>query len=112
MAPGLVGKEKAARVKLPTDVGWHTIVPTNSKEKTGYATQKPEGIVKRMVLASARRGDACLDFVAGSGTLGAVAGKTGRSYVLVDSSEEAIRIATARLDAIHSAGSQSTASLF
>lgn len=97
MAPGLVTAEKAARGKLPTDVWWHTIVPTNGAEKTGYPTQKPEGIVRRMVLASTREGDACLDFFAGSGTLGAVCAKLGRSYTLIDSSDEAIRVITDRL---------------
>ncbi len=77
MAPGLVTPEKAARGKLPTDVWWHTIVPTNGAEKTGYPTQKPEGIVRRMVHASTRPGDWCLDFFAGSGTLGAVAAAAG-----------------------------------
>jgi site-specific DNA-methyltransferase (adenine-specific) len=100
MAPGLVTPEKAARGKLPTDVWWHTIVPTSGREKTGYPTQKPEGIVRRMVLASTRPGDWCLDPFCGSGTLGAVAAKSGRRYVLVDESEEAIRVATARLAAI------------
>ena len=97
MAPGLVSAEKAARGKLPTDVWWHTIVPTNGKEKTGYPTQKPEGIVARMVLASSRPGDWCLDFFAGSGTLGAVAAKLRRRYVLIDSSPEAIRVCRERL---------------
>jgi site-specific DNA-methyltransferase (adenine-specific) len=97
MAPGLVTPEKAARGKLPTDVWWHTIVATNGREKTGYPTQKPEGIVRRMVLASTEPGDWCLDFFAGSGTLGAVAAKTGRSYVLVDSNPEACRIMRERL---------------
>ena len=86
MAPGLVTPEKAARGKLPTDVWWHTIVPTAGREKTGYPTQKPEGIVRRMVLASTRPGDWCLDPFAGSGTLGAVARSTGRRYVLMDES--------------------------
>jgi site-specific DNA-methyltransferase (adenine-specific) len=97
MAPGLVTAEKAARGKLPTDVWWHTIVPTNGKEKTGYATQKPEGVVRRMVLASTRPGDWCLDFFAGSGTLGAVAAELGRRYVLIDSSNEAVEVMTKRL---------------
>jgi site-specific DNA-methyltransferase (adenine-specific) len=97
MAPGLVTAEKAARGKLPTDVWWHTIVPTNGAEKTGYATQKPEGIIRRMVLASTRPGDWCLDFFAGSGTLGAVAAQTGRRWVLVDSSEEACAVMRRRL---------------
>ena len=103
MAPGLVTPEKAAKGKLPTDVWWHTIVPTNGPEKTGYATQKPEGIVRRMVLASTRPGDWCLDFFAGSGTLGAVAAKTKRRYVLIDSNEEAVRVARARLGAVEPA---------
>jgi DNA modification methylase len=97
MAPGLVTAEKAARGKLPTDVWWHTIVPTNGREKTGYATQKPEGIIRRMVAASSRPGDWCLDFFAGSGTLGAVACSLGRRYVLIDSSSEAVEVMTKRL---------------
>src|SRR5688572_32906976 len=97
MAPGLVTAEKAARGKLPTDVWWHTIVSPTGKEKTGYPTQKPEGIVRRMVLASTRPGDWCLDFFAGSGTLGAVAVKLGRRYVLIDSSSEAVAVARKRL---------------
>jgi site-specific DNA-methyltransferase (adenine-specific) len=97
MAPGLVTAEKAARGKLPTDVWWHTIVSPTGNEKTGYPTQKPERIVRRMVLASTRAGDWCLDFFAGSGTLGAVAAKLGRRYVLIDSSVEAVAVAKARL---------------
>jgi len=100
MAPGLVSAEKAARGKLPTDVWWHTIVPTNGAEKTGYPTQKPEGIVRRMVAASSRPGDWCLDFFAGSGTLGAVAAALDRRYVLIDSNPEAVRVMSARLDAV------------
>jgi len=99
MAPGLVTPEKAARGKLPTDVWWHTIVPTNGHEKTGYPTQKPEGIIRRMVQASTRPGDWCLDFFAGSGTLGAVAGKLDRRYVLIDSNPQAVEIMRARLGA-------------
>jgi site-specific DNA-methyltransferase (adenine-specific) len=97
MAPGLVSDEKAARGKLPTDVWWHTIVPTNGHEKTGYPSQKPEGIIRRMVQASTRPGDWCLDFFAGSGTLGAVAAKLERRYVLIDSNPEAVEVMRARL---------------
>lgn len=100
MAPGLVTPEKVALGKLPTDVWWHTIVPTNGREKTGYPTQKPEGIVRRMVVASSRPGDMCLDFFAGSGTLGAVAAKNGRGYVLIDANPEAIEVATRRMAGI------------
>jgi site-specific DNA-methyltransferase (adenine-specific) len=97
MAPGLVTPDKAGKGKLPTDVWWHTIVPTNGHEKTGYPTQKPEGIVKRMVRASSRPGDWCLDFFAGSGTVGAVAAKLERRYVLIDSNPEAVRVSQQRL---------------
>jgi len=100
MAPGLVTAEKAARGKLPTDVWWHTIVSPTGSEKTGYPTQKPEGIVRRMVQASTRPGDWCLDPFAGSGTLGAVAKKLGRRFVCVDESPEAVAAATRRLAGI------------
>ena len=97
MAPGLVTPEKVAKGKLPTDVWWHTIVATSGSEKTGYPTQKPEGIVRRMVQASTRPGDWCLDFFCGSGTLGAVAQRLDRRYVLIDSNPEAVAIAQRRL---------------
>ena len=97
MAPGLVTAEKAARGKLPTDVWWHTIVSPTGKEKTGYPTQKPEGVVRRIVQASSRPGDWCLDCFAGSGTLGAVAGALGRRYVLIDSNPDAVEVAKKRL---------------
>jgi site-specific DNA-methyltransferase (adenine-specific) len=97
MAPGLVTPEKRARGKRPSDTWWHTIVPTNGTERTGYPTQKPEGIVRRMVAASSRPGGWCLDFFAGSGTLGAVARGLGRRFVLVDQSPEAIAVAARRL---------------
>jgi site-specific DNA-methyltransferase (adenine-specific) len=97
MAPGLVTPEKAARGKLPTDVWWHTIVPTAGAEKTGYPTQKPMGILRRMVSASTRPGDWCLDFFAGSGTLGAVAAQLERRFVLIDSNPAAVEVMEARL---------------
>ena len=97
MAPGLVTPEKAERGKLPTDVWWHTIVPTTGREKTGYPTQKPEGILRRIVQASSRRGDRVLDFFAGSGTTGAVASALGRHAVLVDANPEAVAVMTARM---------------
>jgi site-specific DNA-methyltransferase (adenine-specific) len=97
MAPGLVTAEKAARGKLPTDVWWHTIVSPTGKEKTGYPTQKPEGVIRRMICASTRPGDWVLDFFAGSGTLGAVAQQLGRHFVLIDSHEAAFEIMAKRL---------------
>jgi site-specific DNA-methyltransferase (adenine-specific) len=92
MAPGLVGPEKAARGKLPTDTWWHTIVPTNGKEKTGYPTQKPLGILRRIVQASSRSGDLVLDFFAGSGTTGAACLELGRRFILVDDNPQAIEV--------------------
>ncbi|HHV05360.1 MAG TPA: site-specific DNA-methyltransferase [Anaerolineaceae bacterium] len=89
MAPGLVGKEKAEKGKLPTDVWWHTIVGTNSKEKTGYPTQKPSGVIERIVRASSNPGDLVMDFFAGSGTVGAVCEKLERNYILIDQNPEA-----------------------
>ncbi len=97
MAPGLVGPEKAARGKTPTDTWWHTIVSPTGKEKTGYPTQKPLGIVSRIVRVHSRPGDRLLDFFAGSGTLGEAAAREGRACVLVDSSPEAIRVMKRRL---------------
>jgi len=97
MAPGLVTAEKAARGKLPTDVWWHTIVSPTGREKTGYPTQKPLGVLRRIVQASSRPGDWCLDPFAGSGTLGAAAAALGRRYVLVDSSDDAIAVMQRRL---------------
>jgi site-specific DNA-methyltransferase (adenine-specific) len=99
MAPGLVTPEKRALGKLPTDVWWHTIVSPTGKEKTGYATQKPEGVLRRIVQASSAEGDWVLDFFAGSGTTGAVAAKLGRRFVLVDESADAVDVMRARLPA-------------
>ena len=96
MAPGLVEPEKAARGKLPTDTWWHTIVPTNGKERTGYPTQKPLGIVRRIVQASSKPGDLVLDFFAGSGTLGEAAYELGRRFVLIDDNEEAVAVMARR----------------
>jgi len=105
MAPGLVTAEKAARGKLPTDVWWHTIVSPTGKEKTGYPTQKPEGILRRIVQASSKPGDWCLDCFSGSGTLGAVASALGRRFVLIDSNPEAVAVARRRLAAVSTSGS-------
>ena len=100
MAPGLVTPEKAELGKLPTDVWWHTIVSPTGREKTGYPTQKPEGILRRIVQASTREGDWVLDFFAGSGTTGAVAATLGRRFVLVDENPEAIEVMRARFAGI------------
>ena len=100
MAPGLVGPEKAARGKLPTDTWWHTIVPTNGKERTGYPTQKPLGILKRIVLASSNPGDMVLDFFAGSGTMGEACLALGRRFVLMDNNPEALAVMARRFDGI------------
>jgi site-specific DNA-methyltransferase (adenine-specific) len=97
MAPDLVGPVKAARGKTPTDVWWHTIVPTNGREKTGYATQKPLGIIERIVKVHSNRGETCLDFFAGSGTLGEAAAKHERQFILIDNNLQAIEVMEKRL---------------
>lgn len=97
MAPGLVTPEKVALGKLPTDVWWHTIVSPTGREKTGYATQKPAGVLRRIIQASSAPGDWVLDFFAGSGTTGAVAAEFGRRFVLVDESPDAVAIMRERL---------------
>jgi len=97
MAPGLVGEEKAARGKTPTDVWWHTIVPTKSAERTGYPTQKPLGILTRIVKVHTRPGDLVLDFFAGSGTLGEAAARLGRDFILIDNNPDAAQIMAQRL---------------
>jgi site-specific DNA-methyltransferase (adenine-specific) len=99
LAPGLVGPEKAARGKTPTDVWWHTIVSPTGKEKTGYPTQKPLGILKRIVQASSRPGGLVLDFFAGSGTTGAAALALGRRFILIDNNPQALEVMQARLAA-------------
>jgi site-specific DNA-methyltransferase (adenine-specific) len=97
MAPGLVGEEKAARGKTPTDTWWHTIVSPTGKEKTGYPTQKPLGVLSRLIKVHCRLGDRVLDFFAGSGTTGEAAAIHGRHAVLVDDNPEAIEVMTRRL---------------
>lgn len=100
MAPGLVGPEKAARGKLPTDTWWHTIVPTNGRERTGYPTQKPVGILKRIVQASSKQEDLVLDFFAGSGTTGEACLALGRRFILVDKNQEALEVMKRRFTGV------------
>lgn len=99
MAPGLVGPDKAARGKLPTDTWWMTIVPTNSRERTGYPTQKPLKLLERIISASSRPGDLVADFFAGTGTTGVAAKRLGRRHLLVDQNPAATQIAEKRLAA-------------
>lgn len=99
MAPGLVGPEKAARGKLPTDTWWHTVVPTNGSQKTGYPTQKPLGVINRILRASSNPGDLVLDFFAGSGTVGESCLQLGRGFILVDNNPEAIEVMRRRFQA-------------
>ncbi len=97
MAPGLVTKQKAARGKTPTDTWWHTIVPTNGNERTGYPTQKPLGVLERIIKVHSNPGDRVLDFFAGSGTTGEAAIRNGRHCVLVDNNPEAMEVMASRL---------------
>ncbi len=100
MAPGLVTPEKVERGKLPTDVWWHTIVSPNGTEKTGYPTQKPLGILRRVIQASSKPGDVVLDFFAGSGTTGAAASELGRNFILIDQNPEAIQVMKERFSSL------------
>jgi site-specific DNA-methyltransferase (adenine-specific) len=100
MAPDLVGEEKAKKGKLPTDTWWLTIVPTNSKERTGYPTQKPEKLLERIIAASSSPADVVLDFFGGSGTAGVVAQKLGRKWILIDNNPEAVRITRERMEGV------------
>ncbi|MDA7972838.1 MAG: site-specific DNA-methyltransferase [Gammaproteobacteria bacterium] len=109
MAPGLAGAEKAARGKTPTDTWWQTIVPTNGREKTGYATQKPLRILERIVRVHSNPGDVVLDFFAGSGTTGEAAIKNDRRFVLMDSNADAVRMAKERLASRDAAARQARA---
>ena len=97
MAPSLVGPVKAARGKTPTDVWWHTIVSPTGKEKTGYPTQKPLGILERIIRVHSNPGDIVLDFFAGSGTTGLAAARNNRNYILIDQNPEAIALMQKRL---------------
>ncbi len=108
MAPGLVGAEKAARGKTPTDVWWHTIVSPNGKEKTGYATQKPRGVIDRIVNVHSNPGDTICDFFAGSGTLGEAALALGRNCLLIDQNPEAMRVMERRFAPERYAGAEVT----
>jgi site-specific DNA-methyltransferase (adenine-specific) len=97
LAPDLVGREKAARGKTPTDVWWHTIVPTQGREKTRYPTQKPLGVLNRLIKVHTHPGDLVMDFFAGSGTLGEAAVRLGRDFLLIDSNPEAVEVMRERL---------------
>jgi site-specific DNA-methyltransferase (adenine-specific) len=101
MAPGLVGPEKAARGKTPTDTWWHTIVPTNGKEKTGYPTQKPLGIIRRIIQASSPKNGLVMDFFAGSGTTGAACLELGRRFILIDNNPEAMDVMKKRFHGVN-----------
>jgi len=96
LAPNLVGVEKARRGKLPTDTWWHTIVGTNSREKTGYPTQKPVAILERIIRASSNEGDVVLDFFAGSGTTGQACLNLNRQFILIDNNPQALEVMHAR----------------
>lgn len=104
MAPSLVGAEKAAIGKLPTDVWWMSIVPTNGRERTGYPTQKPLKLVERIVRASSNPGDVVADFWVGSGTAAVAAAKLGRRFLVCDVNADAIRITKERLAGIRPIG--------
>ena len=98
MAPGLVGAEKAAKGKTPTDSWWHTIVSPNGKEKTGYPTQKPLGIINRIIRVHSNPGDVIMDYFAGSGTTGIAALAERRQVILIDNNRQALEVMCKRFD--------------
>jgi len=71
-------------------------VPTSGSERTGYPTQKPVGILKRVVQASSRPGDLVLDFFAGSGTTAAACLALGRRFMMVDNNPVALEVTARR----------------
>ena len=98
MAPELVGPEKAVKGKTPTDSWWHTIVSPNGKEKTGYPTQKPLGIINRIIRVHSNPGDTVLDYFAGSGTTGIAAINNGRKAILVDNNPQSLEVMCQRFN--------------
>ena len=92
LSPNRQTAERAALGKTPTDTWWNTIVPTNSKENTGYPTQKPLAILERIVKVHSVPGDLLMDFFAGSGSFGEAAIKNGRNCILIDSNPQALEV--------------------
>ncbi len=95
-APSLTGSISIE----PTDSWWHTIVPTNGSERTGYPTQKPLGILDRIILTSSKKGDLVLDFFAGSGTTGVSCLKHNRNFILIDNNPEAKTVMQERFNEV------------
>lgn len=91
---------------FPSDV-WDDIEHMHQRdpERTGFATQKPEALLRRMILASSREGDLVADFFSGSGTTAATASALGRRYLAADSSPAAMGVLRRRLLAGHREGS-------
>jgi len=93
-------EKRIARGQVPTDVWDLSIVGTNSKERTGYPTQKPLKLVERIVVASSPPGGTVLDVFAGSGTTGMAAHKHGRNFILSDTNPQAIAVMQERFKGI------------
>lgn len=95
------------------DVGWYTrvnmkdvwsidMVGRTSAERTGYATQKPEKLMERIIASCTDEGDLCADFFAGSGTMGAVCERMGRKWIMCDEGELAAAGQIHRLGSLES----------
>lgn len=97
MSTGWISEEKAKKGKTPTDVWWHTIVSTNSGERVGYPTQKPLGILNRIIKVHSNEGELVMDFFAGSGSFGESAAMNNRPSILIDKNPNAIEIIEYRL---------------
>ena len=84
-----------------TDDVWDiSIINSQAKEDVGYATQKPEALIERIIKASSNEGSIVLDVFGGSGTTAAVAERLGRRWIVIDNNPQAIEIIKARIEKI------------
>ena len=94
---GFGKKPDLERGKVPEDWWYFPVVARLHQERTGYPTQKPEGLLERIILSSTDPGDLVADFFAGAGTAGAAAARLGRRFLLADVQPRAIHTVRARL---------------
>jgi len=82
--------------KGSTDALWQTIIPTGSRERVGYPTQKPRKLIDRIIKASSLPGNTVLDFFAGSGTVGESCLELNRIFILIDNNQQALEVMAQR----------------
>ncbi|MDD2192790.1 MAG: DNA methyltransferase, partial [Bacteroidales bacterium] len=85
-------KHQDKTLKLPADVWEIPTINAMSKEKIGYATQKPEALLEKIIKASSNEGSIVLDVFGGSGTTAAVAERLGRRWITTDIGKPAILV--------------------